>query len=220
MTGNLIRLGLAAAFVISAYTALAEEPAAIVESVSPGVAGVEFMAYLRPGQTFTLGPTQTATLGYLQSCIKESITGGGVKVGFSKSTVTGGKVQRTRVRCDGGNIILTSAQAEGAVTAFRARPRKSKSKNKIKPQLTIYATNPIVTLIRKTNSITIERLDKNNFKRSVKVKSLVVDLAKHAIVFEAGGVYRLAADDRKIIFKVNAQAGSSSDSILQRLIRL
>ena len=65
MARKWVGFGIAVAIVFSVHQTLAGEPTVIVEDVSPNVAGVEFMGYLEPGRTFTLGPGKSATLGYV-----------------------------------------------------------------------------------------------------------------------------------------------------------
>ena len=220
MTRKIFGFGFVVAVAFTAPQALAGEPAAVVEGVSPGVAGVEFMSYLEAGQTFKLGPGQSATLGYLLSCIKETIDGGVVTVGIKQSTITGGKVKRVRVECDGGKLNLTAEQAgKSAVTVFRAVPGSRRGRVP-KPQLTLFATSPLVSLIRKANSIKIERLDKKASRLTLDIATLVTDLAKHNIKLEPGGIYRLTVGERKLVFKIDPLADESSDSVLQRLLRL
>ena len=221
MARKTIGFGLAIAVAVSAPLAMAGEPAVVVEGVSPGIAGVEFMGYMEAGQTFKLGPGQSATLGYLQSCIKESINGGVVTIGKKQSTVAGGKVKRVRVECDGGKLILTEEQAgKSAVTVFRTAPRKAKKGSVPKPQLTIFATSPLVSLTRKAHSLRIERLDKKGSPLTLGITKLVTDLAKHNIKLEPGGIYRLTVGKRKKVFKIDPLADDGSESVLQRLVRL
>jgi hypothetical protein len=79
--------------------------AALVESSnSPDV---EFMEYLQIGQIIRLGPNETIVLTYMNSCMRERITGGMVIIGMNRSDVRSGEVARLRVQCDAGNAQLT-----------------------------------------------------------------------------------------------------------------
>ncbi len=91
--------------------AYAGSPVVIVEDVSAPGAGVSFMEYLTTGRIITLGVRDTLILGYLRSCMRETITGGSVTIGADESVVQGGKVARERVECDGGSLQLTVNQA-------------------------------------------------------------------------------------------------------------
>ncbi len=56
--------------------AVAAGPSAIGEDVNASGAGVAFMDYVKPGRVIRLGAKGTLTLGYLRSCLRETITGG------------------------------------------------------------------------------------------------------------------------------------------------
>ena len=109
---------------LGGQTARAGSPVAIVEDVSGTVNGVELLEYVDSGRSIKLGAKGTLVLGYLNSCVRETINGGSVTVGKEQSTVQGGKVSRERVECDGGNLQLTHEQANNtAVMVFRKAPR-------------------------------------------------------------------------------------------------
>ena len=48
--------------------ASAQSPSAVVEEVGAGVAGVQLMDYVEPGQIIRLGAADRLVLGYLKSC--------------------------------------------------------------------------------------------------------------------------------------------------------
>ncbi len=54
------------------------------------------------------------TLGYLRSCLRETITGGKVTVGLEQSKVAGAKLVRERIECDGTKLLLTPEQASAS----------------------------------------------------------------------------------------------------------
>ncbi len=198
----------------------AGEASAIVEDINMKSPPVQFMDFLEPGKKINLGAGGTLVLGYLQSCLRETIRGGVVVIGSEKSTVTGGKVEWLRVECDGGNMQLTTAQAgKSAVTVFRAGSKQKKSKLP-KAQLTLYATSPIVALTGKASKIELVRLDKTEPPLSVAISGRVIDLGKQNVKLEPGGLYRITADQRKVLFKIDPLAETNSTSLLQQLIRL
>lgn len=115
-----------AGLMILAKAAIAEGPVAIVEEIEPARAEIAAMQYLERGRVVNLGRTGSLVLGYLNSCLREHITGGIVTVGSSRSVVTGGRATRQRVECDGGELLLTPEQAaKSGVLVFR-RPSRSK----------------------------------------------------------------------------------------------
>ena len=99
----------AAGMMVSA--AVAQMPAAVVEEVGSGVAGVTFMDYVEPGQVIRLSGHDRMVLGYLKSCWRETITGGIVTVGAEQSEVAGGEVVRAKIACEGGKMMLSAELA-------------------------------------------------------------------------------------------------------------
>jgi hypothetical protein len=94
---------------------------ALVEKVSGDSSGVEFMDYVHTGQVILLDSGDTIVLGYLHSCVRETITGGVVTVGSNQSEVQAGTVSRTRVQCDSGTANVTPEQSSAfAGRIFRA----------------------------------------------------------------------------------------------------
>src|SRR5262249_20444381 len=75
---------------------------ALVEKVSGDSNGVEFMDYVHTGQVISLGSGDTIVLGYLYSCVQETITGGVVTVGPNQREVQAGAGRRNRVQCEAG----------------------------------------------------------------------------------------------------------------------
>ena len=73
--------------------ARAAAPVAIVQEITAPDTGLEFMAYAREGDTVALGRDGRLVLGYFESCIEETVTGGQVTVGVRQSSVVGGAVE-------------------------------------------------------------------------------------------------------------------------------
>ena len=103
---------------ISAASAFAGTPAALVEDVTGTAAGVEPFGYVQPGQVVRLGSHDSIVLSYLSSCTRERIQGGIVTIGRDRSEVQSGIVERSSVPCDSGRLQLTAeiaSQSAGAV---------------------------------------------------------------------------------------------------------
>ena len=83
--------------------------AALVENVTGYSARVQAMDYLEVGRTIRLEPYDTIVLTYLQSCIRETITGGTVTIGADQSEVSAGKVTRSKLDCDQHTFVLTGS---------------------------------------------------------------------------------------------------------------
>ena len=94
-----VALALAGAL-LATSAASAGSPVALIEELSGNRAALEVMDYLETGQVIRLGARETLVLSYLNSCTRETITGGTVTVGTEQSEVVSGKVERTKVRCD------------------------------------------------------------------------------------------------------------------------
>src|SRR5262245_21803471 len=203
-----------------AQVASAQAPVAIVEEISGKAGGIEFMDYLRLGQVIHLGASDRVVIGYFNSCWREAIVGGTVRIGKEDSEVTGGIVDRHKVRCDTGKKGGTSKETAGSgAMVFR------KMQNAAPSHLTIYALSPLVVGAG-TGSVAIERLDRREAHITIPIPSAnassggFVDLATSNVVLSAGGVYRAKAGPREITFKVDHSADAGSHSILGRLLQL
>ena len=94
-------------------------PVALVEEVKGRVAGVAEMDYMTTGKVVRLTPQDRLVLSYLNSCQRETITGGVVTVGTERSDVRDGNVQRETIACDAGRLVDFIV---GGVRAMLLRP--------------------------------------------------------------------------------------------------
>ena len=213
MNRNLI---LAATFVFFGHVATGVAgPVAIVEEVSSPGAGIQFMDYVDQGQVIRLGAKGELILGYLPSCLRETIRGGTVTIGPKKSTVLGGKVTRERVECDGGALELTTAQAgKAGVMVFR----KALDAGIPEPAYTIYGSSPIVRAPQGVKVIVIERLDRPKGVLRFEVSGRFIDLSKLGISLKPRGLYQALAGQHKVVFKVDAYARPGAEPLISRLI--
>ena len=85
---------LAFAGLSSIGVASAGEIVAIVEEIESVNAKLPYMDGVTPGTVIDLARNERLVLGYLASCIDETITGGSVVVGTTQSVVNGGTVSR------------------------------------------------------------------------------------------------------------------------------
>ena len=119
------------------------QPVAIVEDVNGSEAGVGVFEYLEVGRLIRLSAGERLVLGYLNSCLRETIHGGEVMVGADQSSVTGGLVIREEVECDGGSTDLSVAEAsQSGVIAFRQGP-KSASRGTRSHPFKIFSAEPV-----------------------------------------------------------------------------
>ena len=220
----------AAVFVLGSITSsVAQSPAAIVEDVKGKVTGAEFMDYVTPGTVIKLGADGTVVLGYMSSCVRETIKGGVVVVGTDESRTSLGDVSREKVDCDGKRAQLAPAQAtQSAATTFRslspAKPPGATTAS-VSPQPVIYGLSPVIE-IAKPGKIVIERIDRPgekfeaNLTAKVLVKGRFYDLAAAGKSLAAGGTYAVTAGSQRAEFKVDPAARSGASPIVGRLVRL
>jgi len=198
----------------------AQAPVAIVEEIDSKTAGLEFMDYLRAGQSIRLGANDRLVIGYFNSCWREVIIGGAVLVGKEDSEVTGGTIERQKVRCDTSKKGGTTKETTGSgAMVFRKIPSAAQS------YPTVYALSPLV-VGSGAGSLALERLDRTEASITIPVTYTnascggVVDLARHNVLLSAGGLYRAKVGPREITFKVDHSAEAGSLPILSRLLRL
>lgn len=197
--------------------AAAEAPVAVVEDVKGQVAGVEFMDYVAPGKVIKLGAKDSIVLGYMNSCWRETITGGVVVVGKEQSTVYAGTIERSKVDCDSGQMQLSEREAkQSAGTVFRSVPPR--------PELTVYGRSPMIE-IKDPGLLIVERLDKPGERYEVPIRrdSLLrgrfYDFAKSGKALVPNGLYAAQVGAQTVVFKVDPQAKRGSTPIVGRLVR-
>ena len=205
--------------------ASAQTPAAVVEEVGGGVGGVQFMDYVEPGQVIHLGANDRIVLGYLQSCWRETITGGTVTVGTAQSEVAGGDVARTKVACEGGKMMLSAELAgKSGAMVFRQAP-KPQAAALPHPQFTLYGLSPLFE-VRPPGTLVVERHDRPGERHAMAVteqqlvRGAFVDCAKAGMALAPGGIYRAKFGEQEIVFKIDPDAKASDAPLIGRLVRL
>ncbi|MGE3935489.1 MAG: hypothetical protein AB7F67_19670, partial [Rhodospirillaceae bacterium] len=91
---------LAAALLLAAAppaAAQAPDPVAVVEEISDPSVGIEPFEFLLEGRVIALSAGTVAVIGYLQSCVRETVTASTILVGERQSQVSGGTVEREKV---------------------------------------------------------------------------------------------------------------------------
>ncbi len=198
--------------------AVAAGPSAIVEDVNASGAGVAFMDYVAPGRVIRLGAKGTLTLGYLRSCLRETITGGTVTVGLEQSEVAGAKPVRERIECDGTKLLLPAERAaEGLGAVFRAPPAGSGSLPQ--PQFTLYGASPVISLSKPRGTVVLERLDGDPQVMTIPVEGGFADLADLNKSLKTGGLYQAREGKSAVVFKVDRYARPGRGPLVGRLIR-
>jgi hypothetical protein len=207
----------AAAAILFAAPALAQTPVALVEEVRGNPAGVEFMDYVPIGKVIMLGSRDSIVLGYLTSCWHETITGGTVIVGREQSDVHGGKVSRTKVMCDGGQMALTPRQAnQSAGTSNRDADEES--------PLTLYGLFPVIEAPAGA-ALLVVRTDRPGEHHVATLparpgtRRSFIDFAGVNKTLTAGGTYRASIRSREIVFRIDPGARARGVPIIGRLLR-
>ena len=209
----------AIAFSCAAFgPARAQAPAALVEDVDAPGASIGFMDYLVPGQVIELGPKGTLKLGYLKSCLSETITGGRVTIGLQKSEVRGGRVKRERVECDGGRLQLSAEEAgKSAVLVLRAPP-PGRAGARARPSFKIYGASPLIRSAGGAGKVVIERLDRPGDAIEVALERGRADLAVLGRALKPGGIYRARNGEKSVVFDVDPWARPGPGPIIGRLV--
>jgi hypothetical protein len=212
--------GLMFAFLVGAAptAASAQSVAAIVESVA-GVQGkLRAMDYVLQGQVIELGPRGSIVLGYLGSCVRETINGGSVKVGQAQSQITGGRVVRRTVQCDGGRLLLSKKEAEqSGVLVLRKGVDPLAAPQAPKPGH-VYSTTPVFILPGGSRGVSISRLDGPPKTITLEAMGGIVDLyeSRHELV--PGARYEAVASSKSRVFRVDDSAKLNGIGVLGRLI--
>jgi len=212
-------IALAASVVGCVCPAAAQTLAAVVEDVR-GNPGVGFMDYVEAGRVFQLGPKDSIVLGYIKSCVRETIAGGTITIGADRSHVEAGRVERAIVACDAERMFLTSQPAnETAGMVFRSWDRRRQLPE---PQFTLFGASPIIQAAG-GGRVIIERLDATNERHVVPLTKSpggdIFDFARSGAALVPGGLYRALANGHEMIFKVAASAKPGHTPVVGRLIR-
>lgn len=189
--------------------AAAQEPTAIVEDAIEN-AGVEIFDYLWPGTQIDLSAGNTLVLGYLYSCLRETIVGGRVTVGTEESTVAGGQVTREYVECHGGTVYLSEQEAEtSGVTILRGDDDGP---------VAVYSLHPLLTFPEPVSVVTFRRLDRHANLITLGVTARRLDLQAAGRELAAGGTYEIDADGMIRVVKISVYARAGGPMVA-RLVR-
>ena len=223
----IVPFGLVLPFLALPALALEAGVDAIVEDLIGQVAGVEVFDYLAKGRKLTLSADTTITLGYLRSCVRETLRGGSVVIGESESIVAeGARVERSKSACDGARLILTAEQAgKSGAMVFRAPTDASGRKIMPEPDLILHGRSPLVDAVGAT-TLTIERLDVDgerweiDLSAQAKLNGRMFDCAQAGISLSPSGFYRVATAKKQIVVRIHPFAAAGPGPAVSRLIRL
>lgn len=200
---------------------------AIVEDVQAPATSLRFMDYVNRGQVIIVGSKGRITLSYFKSCLRETIVGGHAIVGDSRSKVSGGTVERTKVDCDRGTLDPAGSATESASKG--ATPRRADgtaallvrslgSPKKTRPGKRIFGLSPV---FRMTDAVKVIRITSADPKAefTVAVSGRHVDLAERKIILKPGATYTAKTAKGSIVFHVDPSAKPGRVPILSRLLR-
>jgi hypothetical protein len=205
---------------VLAAPAAAQSPVAVVEDVQGKVTGAEFMDYVTPKTVIKVAAGGSVTISYMKSCQREIISGlGTVIIGSDESLGQFADVKREKTDSDSNQShATTKATSEAAATVLRSVGKK------IKTQLTVYGTSPIVEAKGK-GTLVLERLDVKGERQQIELngsqqKGKFYDFASADRALAPGGIYSASFGKSKIVFKVDANAKPGATPVVGRLIRL
>lgn len=192
------------------------EPVALIEDINVQSSDFQIMDFVSPGMKIQLNTNESLVLGYLNSCIQESIDGGFVTVGDEKSVVVGGKVTRRQLTCGGNTKISATRNKKGDAGAVVFRNKNNAKRTKAEYE--VYGVSPIIFLTANSDEVLITRLDGKGRIHNFSVEKNFVDLAKKGLKLRRNFIYRLEAGKRTTTFKVSAKARRKVP-LLGRLLR-
>lgn len=159
-------------------------------------------------------------IGYLRSCLSETVKGGIVTIGETSSTVSRGGVSRQTVQCDGGRLRLTDAQSSSSgVVVLRGRAASPGPAT-----ITLFSPSPAFSTLP-GGRLLVERIDAP--EPSVELTVLptrrgqagFVDLAPARQVLTAGGLYRVSGPSGEARFRIDPSASARDGALVGRLVR-
>ena len=194
--------------------ARAQSPAAIVEETGSQSAAVRPLEFLNPGREIQLLADEVLVLGYLRSCLHETITGGRVTVGETESHVAGGFVEREVVECHGGraDLSLQEASKSGGL------PVRAGASDGDEPEV-VFSTMPVFVFPEQIGRLVITPRDLGSDRASYAVDGRDLDLAALNVRLSPGKLYEARVGQAVRLFKVAPSAMAKKDKIVGRLVR-
>jgi hypothetical protein len=233
----------ATAAVLAATTSagLAGEPAAIVTEVEAGSPAVGELDLLARDLVVTLANGERIVLGYLASCVRETLAGPGrARVGERQSVLDGAVlVDRRTVDCQ-GTAVEGTGSGNGAATRLRSlgRPAPAVAAGEQQLGLEPAALLPALRALRRAPAavgtaphrspalllpdtavdVTLEPLDRQGKPRRLAAAAgLLVDTLGRTPPLEPG-LWRVRRGSLDLRFAVPADAGTASRPARERLL--
>ena len=156
------------------------------------------MDFLDAGTNFEFRPSESIVIGYLSSCVLESITGGKVTIGQHQSIVIGGEVNRRTLECASGDKIGGSVKNQtAAAVVFRGMKNKNAA---------IYSLFPIVRLGSDDGQLMVTRADGKGDPQNVAIEKGIADFGNSRFQLKRNKVYILSSGGRTKTVKVSPRA--------------
>jgi uncharacterized protein YhdP len=186
---------------------------ALVEEIDDGVPHVIAFDTLKPGQSVDLRPSHHAVISYLDSCIRETISGGLIKIGTSQSDVQDGNVQRDKVECSLKQLSLTEAtQDQSATTVFRPL-----FDNLVKQ--TLPDVSPFI-LGQGLAKVELKQMGKEEAPIILTLQQGKIDLRSAGIKLRPGSIYKISNGTRETYIKIAPEATAGQAQLLARVVTL
>ena len=212
------RLTLLSALIVTSVSASSTqaEPVALIEDISAQRENFQIMDFLDVGTKIVLKADDTLKLGYLTSCIQESILGGTITVGKAKSVIVGGQVTRSLLTCEGNTKVSATKNKKRDAGAVVFRNKKNAKTTKAEHEVS--GLRPLIYLPVTSNDVYLSILSFKVKSYKFTVKNDIVDLAQNNIKLRRNVTYRLKAGKRTTTFKVSVKARRKA-AVLSRLLR-
>jgi hypothetical protein len=195
---------------------LAAEPAALLEDATPALKDMGVMESLYPGQVIELKPGQTVILAYLNSCLRETVSGGRVTIGAERSSAAGGQLKTEPVTpCGTSRLALSNEQARTAGAIVLRGPGPSLAP---KPPQTLLTTAPAF-MLSEPGPVVLQRTDRDEQPLTLDGARGAIDFSRSGVRLVRGATYRVEAGSRSATIVIDPVAVSGG-ALLSRLVRL
>lgn len=192
---------------LAATAGAASRPVAIVEESPKADGKAQAFNLLAESDTFDLAAGETVILGYLKSCMRETITGGSVTIGSKESTVVGGTVTREQTQCAVNKLALTADESQQSATiAFRGQVKH------------IFTRQPLI-MAGKSQGVTIEPVEGGEVWQIVPENGRI-DFRAAKLQMQPGANYRVKGATQVVIVEVDDAADTTKTGLLERVVIL
>jgi hypothetical protein len=208
--GRLPAIGIA--LLLSAGAQAQGAAVAILEEINGAGGNHGAFDELKAGDRIELGAKGSAVIGYLDSCVRETIRGGTVTIAAGQSKVDGGDVTRETVACEATQLVLSEEEAGKSATIVFRGPPWEKHVRQVVP-------SPSPLVLAEGKKLEIKRLDSEEPAMNLPLKDGKVDLAAQNAMLTPGGFYQLTAGEKQIVIKIDPAAQAGPMPAMSRLVR-